>query len=122
PPAPPGSPISWKGHRYGRAGESLGGLNDYELNQITSQKTDWSAGIIQKAGLPDLDEKAIDFARTQYKLKNPKLADEIEAWDNKKFLDKAKITIQGKITRTAILLLGKPESEHFINPATARIT
>lgn len=122
PPAPQGTPISWKGHRYGRAGESLGGLNDYELNQITSQKTDWSAGVIPDASLADLDEKAIDFARTQYKLKNPKLADEIEAWDNKKFLDKAKITIQEKITRTAILLLGKPESEHFINPATARIT
>ena len=38
------------------------------------------------------------------------------------FLNKAKITINGKITNTAILLLGKPESEHYLAPAIARIT
>jgi len=32
-------------------------------------------------------------------------------------LNKAKVIIKGKITRTAIILLGKPESEHFISPA-----
>ena len=37
------------------------------------------------------------------------------------FLNNAKITIRGKITRTAILLLGKEESEHFINPSEAKI-
>ena len=38
------------------------------------------------------------------------------------FLNKAKITINGKITRTAILLLGKSESEHYITPAVAQIS
>jgi len=38
------------------------------------------------------------------------------------FLNKAKITIQGKITRTAIILLGKDESEHFLSPSVAKIT
>lgn len=122
PPAPRGTPISWKGHRYGRNGESLGGLNDFELNSIISQKEDWSSVIIENAGLEDLDKNAIDFAREQYSLKNPKQIHEIASWDDKKFLDKAKITIRGKITRTAIILLGKTESEHLINPATARIT
>lgn len=42
-------------------------------------------------------------------------------WDDKTFLNKAKITIKGKITRTAIILLGKEESEHFINPSEAEI-
>jgi ATP-dependent DNA helicase RecG len=37
-------------------------------------------------------------------------------------LNKAKICVKGEVTRTAILLLGKPESEHFINPATAKIS
>ena len=37
------------------------------------------------------------------------------------FLDKAKITIQGGVTRTALLLLGKPEASHFL-PALAQIT
>ncbi len=38
------------------------------------------------------------------------------------FLNKAKITLDGKITNTAILLLGKPESAHLISPAVAQIT
>jgi ATP-dependent DNA helicase RecG len=37
-------------------------------------------------------------------------------------LNKAKVCIKGKITRSAILLLGKSESEHFINPSTAKIS
>jgi len=37
------------------------------------------------------------------------------------FLNKAKITIKGKITRAAILLLGKEESEHFLVSADAKI-
>ncbi len=37
-------------------------------------------------------------------------------------MNKAKLTINKKITRTAILLLGLPESEHFISPGLARIT
>ena len=122
PPAPLGMPISWKGHRYGRDGESLGGLNHYELQQIISQKSDWSAAIIDEATLDDLDVDAINFAREQYKLKHPKLLKEVDTWNNQKFLDKAKITVKGKITRTAILLLGKPESEYYINPSTARIS
>ena len=37
------------------------------------------------------------------------------------FLNKAKITRQGKITNTAIILVGKEESEHFISPAICKI-
>lgn len=124
PAAQKGQPVSWKGHCYGRDGESLGALSDYDRDRIKAQtnQKDWSAEIIEYAGIEDLSKTAIDFARLQYKEKNPKLKDEIDTWNDELFLDKAKITIKGKITNTAILLLGKPESEHFINPATARIT
>lgn len=124
PAAPKGTPVSWKGHRYGRDGESLGGLNDYELKQIQSQiqKEDWSAQIIKDATLKDLSLEAIEMARKQFAEKNPKLKEEIAGWDVAKFLNKAKVCINGNITTTAILLLGKPESEHYISPATARIT
>lgn len=124
PAAPQGQPVSWKGHYYGRDGESLGALTPYEFDTIRSQigHQDWSAQIIDEAGIEDLLPDAIAFARAQYKEKNSKLANEIDAWDDRTFLDKAKVTIKGKVTRAAILLLGKPESEHFINPATARIS
>lgn len=124
PAAPQGTPVSWKGHRYGRDGESLGGLNDYELKKIQSQvvKNDWSAKIIEQATLNDLSQEAILMARKQYSEKNAKLKEEIQKWDDTTFLNKAKVCINGKITNTAILLLGKPESEHFISPATSKIS
>jgi ATP-dependent DNA helicase RecG len=37
-------------------------------------------------------------------------------------LDKARITIDRKITNTALLLLGKPESTHYLLPSVAEIT
>ncbi|MCL2327279.1 MAG: putative DNA binding domain-containing protein [Bacteroidetes bacterium] len=124
PPAPQGYPISWKGHRYGRDGESLVPLADTEYEKIKSQivTPDWSKQIVADASIDDLSKAAIDFARKQYKEKNQNLQNEIENWSDEKFLDKAKITIKGKITNAAILLLGNPESEHFISPATSKIT
>lgn len=48
--------------------------------------------------------------------------DDIDRWSDETFLDKAKITLNGKITNTAIILLGKPESVHYILPSVAQIT
>lgn len=124
PAASKGVPVSWKGHYYGRDGESLGALSDFDRDRIKAQiiQNDWSAEIIQSATLEDLDKEAIAFARIQYKEKNQRLRDEVDNWSDQMFLDKAKITIKGKITNSAILLLGKSEAEYFISPAVARIT
>jgi ATP-dependent DNA helicase RecG len=124
PAAPSGQPVSWKGHYYGRDGESLGALNqrEYDLIRIQNAALDWSAQIIPDATIDDLSKDAVDFAREQYIEKNKKNKDEITQWDDVTFLNKAKVTIKGKITRTAILLLGKPESDHFISPAQAKIS
>lgn len=54
--------------------------------------------------------------------KNPRKATESNDWDDITFLNKAKVTIQGKITNTALILLGKEESVHFLNPAIAKIS
>lgn len=124
PAAPKGIPIAWKGHYYGRDGEELNALNLEEVERIREQARgeDWSAGIIEEATISDLSEEAITKARASYKKKNAHLTAEIDTWDTITFLNKAKICIKGNITRTAILLLGKSESEHFINPATAKIS
>lgn len=124
PPAPKGIPIAWKGHYYGRDGESLGALNIHELETIRKQndRLDWSAQICGAATINDLDQEAIFKARQQFKIKNPKLAADCDKWDDITFLNKAKITINGQITRTAIILLGKDESDHYLSPSTARIT
>jgi ATP-dependent DNA helicase RecG len=93
-----------------------------ELPSETGCVEDWSAQLIEYASIEDLDEKAISIARENYKAKFPRLANEVDLWDTKTFLNKAKVTIGGKITNTAIVLLGKSESEHYISPAQARLT
>ncbi|MCA6381213.1 MAG: putative DNA binding domain-containing protein [Cytophagales bacterium] len=123
PAAPKGFPIAFDGHYYGRDDEELSPLNLEEIERIRAQATteDWSAAIIPDAKVEDLDEEAIALARRNFKNKFPERTAEVEAWDDSTFLNKAKITIKGKLTRTAIILLGKEESEHFINPAEAKI-
>ncbi|MBI5662346.1 MAG: putative DNA binding domain-containing protein [Ignavibacterium album] len=126
PAAPPGIPIAWEGHYYGRDGEDLGALNLQEIEQIRKQANqfDWSAQIIPEASISDLDPTAILKAREKFKLKNKNESyfEDIDNWNDIAFLDKAKITVNGKITNSAIILLGKPESTHFISPSVARIT
>lgn len=98
-------------------------MNLHELESIRnqSQQSDWSAQIIKEATLDDLDPKAISIARSLYITKNKKNAAEIAEWDDITFLDKAKLTVKGKITNAAIVLLGKEESEVLISPAVAKI-
>lgn len=124
PAAPKGLPIAWKGHRYGRDGESLGGLNDreYETIRLQVQANDWSKSVVEDASVTDLCPDAILRARQEFTSKNPKMANDIASWDDAVFLNKAKLTIKGLITRTAILLLGKAESDLFLNPATSKIS
>ncbi|HHT9146811.1 MAG: putative DNA binding domain-containing protein [Ignavibacteria bacterium] len=124
PAAPKGIPIAWEGHYYGRDGQSIGALNLQEIEQIRNQvKTyDWSAQICDGATIHDLNKDAIIKAREKYKEKSPQKRPEVNEWDDVVFLNKAKITIHDKITRTAIILLGKEESEHFLSPSVAKIT
>lgn len=124
PAAPQGQAVSWKGHYYGRDGESLGALHDNERDRIRIQNAalDWSAQVISEATIDDLSKEAIDFARKQYIEKNKSKESEIQQWDDATFLNKARVAINGKITRAAILLLGKSESNHYLNPAQAKIS
>lgn len=124
PAAPPGIPVSWEGTWYGRDGESLVKLNIEEIERIRQQgrEEDWSKKICETATITDLSSEAIQKARELFAEKNPKLASEIQEWDDITILNKAKLCIRGKLTRTAILLLGKSESEHLLQPGLARIS
>ncbi len=123
PAAPRGIPISYQGHYYGRDGSSIVALNIHEIETIRKQaiQEDWSRQIVEEADITDLDPNAITRARELYISAHTDKKEEIEQWDDKVFLNKAKLTIKDKITRTAILLLGKPESEALISPSVAQI-
>jgi len=123
----PRLPVYAHDKAWQRIGDSLVPLRPERLESILAEsikKVDWTAGIIADACLEDLDPTAINKAREKYIEKNrhSSFAAEITGWDDLTFLNKAKITIKGKITRTALLLLGRSEASHFLLPNPAQIT
>ena len=103
-----------------RIGDSLVEMTKERLDNILNESLiieDWSKKIIEKVSIEDLDKEAIKKARKEFIKRNPKYIDEIEKWDDIKFLDKAKLTIKGKITRACFILLGKEEEEHYLDSA-----
>ena len=126
PSAPAGIPTSWKRHFFGRDGESLAPLSIHELETIRNLvgHVDWSAELCPQATFSDLDVEALRVAREKFlaKHRQARFGEDIEAWDTPTFLEKAKLTRNGQLTRTAILLLGKPEAAHHLNPHPAQIT
>lgn len=119
-----GIPTSWKGHYFGRDGGSLVALNLKEIEKIRGQAilTDWSAEICETATIDDLDFDALKKARLEFTKKNGHLAGEVEQWDNVAFLNKVKLARNDRITRTAIILLGRAESEVHLSPSVAAIS
>jgi ATP-dependent DNA helicase RecG len=100
-----------------RIDDNLVSLTNARLNAILNEVRvldDWTVCVVTEATMTDLDEAAIEKARKEFIKRNPKYENDIKTWDNGKFLDKAKLTIKGKITRTALILLGKEESEYFL--------
>jgi ATP-dependent DNA helicase RecG len=101
-----------------RIDDNLVAMTKSRLDAILTEikiNEDWSKEIINEASIDDLDTEAIKKAKIEFIKRNPKYSDEIGKWGDFDFLNKAKITIKGKITRTALILLGKEESEHYLN-------
>lgn len=125
-PSAKGEPTHFKKKPYIRIGSNKTDLRNFPeyVKVIYNSLEDWSAKTIDTASYSDLDQEAIHVAREKFKEKSSKVKyfNEIDEWDDATFLDKAKITINGKITNTAILLLGKEESSHYILPSVAEIT
>lgn len=125
PPAPRGMPVSWNGHYYARAGESLVSLAIDKQDEIRGQtaNVDWSAGIIEEATLNHLDSRALEVAKSAFhkKYSNRFDQEEVLSWPDDVFLNRLRVTIDGRITRTALLLLGHPESAHLLSPHPAEL-
>ena len=82
------------------------------IRKIYNSKIDWTSCIIEDATIEDLDEDAIQLARNGYKQRFPDFAEVLQTWDDTTFLDKAGLTQEGKITRAAMLLVGKQEKAY----------
>lgn len=124
-PAAIGVPTTWKGIAYDRNDESLVPLNDTKRNIILSTvNIDWSRQIVDGLTVEDLDKNAILKAREQFKKKNENksIAEEIDNMDDISFLNKAKVLLNGKVTRAAWLLLGKEDTNTYVENYIPTIT
>ena len=121
----PRKPVIAHKQAWQRLGDNLSKLTPERESTILSEPIsiteDWSTAVVPDATIDDLDPAAIAKARENYKSKFSEQAKDVDRWDDITFLNKAKVTKKGEITRTAIILLGKPEAEHFISPADAKI-
>ena len=131
------APVAFQNIRYIRIDShktKLGEHSDNEarLWEVLGQKADWSGELVAGATLDDLAPEAIDMARKrfiEYLLKSERnverhdqIRHEAAGWDVPTLLNKAKLTKQGRVTRAALLLLGKDESAHFLAPADTKIS
>ena len=94
------------------------------LEEPIFEAKDWSAEFVPNATLADLDELAVAKARVMFKKvhvsKMP--SEEIDAWSVEELLYNSGIMIEGKLTRAAIILLGKPVSLFKLRPAVVEVT
>lgn len=116
----------WKGIAYGRSGESLEPLSQDKYDAIRQQRPvdDWSAHVIEDATIKnDLDELALAKARIEFKKVYDKQPPEmVDSWTPEEFLRHSGLLNNGKLTRGALLLLGKPEMAYKLSPAIPQIT
>lgn len=120
----PKRPVYAHNKAWQRIEDSLVEMTPERLDAILSESLtndDWSAGIVPEATIDDLDPAAIRKAREKFVELYPKRETEVASWDNAKFLNKTGFTIKGKVTRTAIIILGKKESEYYLSPSVCKI-
>ena len=125
-PAAKAEPVVFQKKAYIRINSHKTDLKLYPdyVRYIYNSLEDWSAKVVDNATVADLDTQALQVAKQKFKDKciNEDYYSEIDNWDTVKLLDKAKITVNGKITRTALILLGKAESSHYLLPFISEIT
>ncbi|MFA5216681.1 ATP-binding protein [Sulfuricurvum sp.] len=122
----PRKPVYAHNKAWQRSGDSLIELRPEReasiLGEPLGKVEDWSAHICEGATLDNLDPEAIRLARAEYITKHPNLSEEVAQWDDRTFLNKAKLTLDSKITNSTLLLLGKSDVVHLLSPAVPRIT
>ncbi|RRS01086.1 transcriptional regulator [Aquabacterium soli] len=135
--APRSAPLAFEGVRYIRVDSHKTKLSEHPDKELRiwgllGQQTDWTGELVPDATLDDLDPTAVDAARgrfVEYLLKaepdsskHERIKAEAQGWDVPTLLNKARVTKAGRVTRAALLLLGRDESAHFLSPADAKLS
>lgn len=124
PAAPRGQAVAWKGHIYGRSGESLGALPLDKLDELRGHdpRGDWSAQTVPYATTADLDPAALTAARDGFSSQHSIPREVIESWSVEEFLARSHLTQHGQLTRSALLLLGAPWSASLLSGVSVQIS
>jgi len=90
----------------------------------TVYPADWTAQVVPEATTDHLDPAAIGAARMTFYRKNARRfrLEEIAEWSNPAFLNRIGLTMEGRVTRAALLLLGRVESASLLSPHPAQLT
>lgn len=131
------APVAFQNVRYIRVDSHSVKLAQYpdkeaRLWAMLGTKEDWSGAVVPDASFGDLDPSAVAAARLRFAefltrsepdaSRHDTIRAEVVSWDDATLLNKAHVTKQGRITRSALLLLGKDEASHFLAPADTKIS
>lgn len=133
PPALPGMPTTWEDMAYSRVNESLYPLPQNKYDMIVRQTGfDWSKEIVDAASMSDLDPAAVKMARElfiRHEMGRKKTEEArqqtkelLEGNSDVELLNKAGVLLGGKITRTALILLGNEYAKNYFDGFVPRIT
>ncbi len=105
PPRPIGTPIQYKGAYWMRRGEDLVAMSAEVLKPIFDEaQPDYSAEICVGATLADLEEAAIEKLRELWQASSGNSA--LASLSIEQLLEDAELTIDGKLTFAALIMLG----------------
>ena len=131
------TPIAFQGTRFIRVDSHKVKLTDHSDKEARlwvalGVKQDWTGEVVSAATLDDLEPEAVGFARERFidylirsepdMGRHDRIRSDALAWDVPTFLNKSHVTKQGRITRAALLLLGRDEAAHFLAPADTKIS
>ena len=125
PAAPRGMPVACKGHWWGRAGEKLGALAVHKLDTLRVQSAmhDWSAGLVTDDWTL-LEPAAIARARELFARRyasKPDLVSQMRSQSDVEFLHCLRLAVDDRLTRAALVLLGRSVAASHLGGATPRI-
>ncbi|TAG32495.1 MAG: transcriptional regulator [Polaromonas sp.] len=126
PAAARGMPVAWKGHHWGRAGESLVALpiNKFDAIRAQSSLQDWSA-VLATDDWSLLDPLAVEHSQALYKRRHAMHTQVLGTLQHQSVADwlhGLRLAKDGKLTRAALVLMGKPTAATVLGGPTPRLT
>ena len=126
PPASAGMPFAWKGHYYGRSGEAMGALPLNKLDALRAQSSlqDWSA-VLATDDWSLLDPLAVEHSQALYKRRHATHTQVLTTLQHQSvpdWLHGLRLAKDGKLTRAALVLMGKPTAATSLGGPTPRLT